>query len=60
MTTIKEIRCPRCKKLLGKYDARFGVKGVVYYCNRVGCKREFRFDIPPEISKIVDNLKKTL
>lgn len=57
---IKEIRCPKCKKLLGKYDARYGLKGVIYYCNRVGCKREYRFDIPPEKSNIVDKIKKVL
>lgn len=44
----KEIRCPRCSKLLGRYDPVYGIKGVIYFCNRPGCKREYQFTIPPE------------
>lgn len=53
----KEIRCPKCNKLLGKYNSQYGALGVIYFCDRVGCKREYRFNIPPEKKQIVDKSK---
>lgn len=39
----REIRCPVCGKLLGKYDARIGVINVTLFCPK--CRREYTFTV---------------
>lgn len=45
----KEIRCPIHKKLLGKYDARYGCLNVTYYCPQ--CKSEYTFTFSANFQK---------
>lgn len=42
----RQIRCPIHKKLIGKYDARFGLINSTHYCPH--CKVEYTFTIPRE------------
>ena len=43
---IREIRCPLHQKLLGKYDARYGLRNAVYFCPK--CKKERILSYPAE------------
>ena len=42
----REIRCPVHNKLIGKYDARYGIVNVTYYCPK--CHKEHTFTRPRE------------
>ncbi len=42
----REIRCPVHNKLIGKYDARYGITNVTYYCPK--CHKEHTFTRPRE------------
>lgn len=42
----KPVRCPVHNKLIGKYDARFGIINTTYYCPH--CKKEYTFTIKRE------------
>lgn len=45
----REVRCPVHNKLIGRYDTRYGVRNVTYWCPR--CKAEHCFTIPAEGAK---------
>lgn len=40
------VKCPVHNKLIGKYDARFGIINTTYYCPH--CKKEYTFTIKRE------------
>lgn len=42
----RPVRCPVHNKLIGKYDARFGIINTTYYCPH--CKKEYTFTIKRE------------
>lgn len=42
----RPVRCPIHNKLIGKYDARFGIINATFYCPH--CKKEYTFTIKRE------------
>ncbi len=45
---LKEIRCPRCRSLIGKYDERAGLTNAVFYCRK--CKKEIIFTVMAKLA----------
>lgn len=46
LETRRDVRCPVCGSLIGRYDARTGLINTVFYCRK--CKMEYAFTIPPK------------
>ncbi len=42
----REIRCPIHNRLIGRYDARHGVRNTTFFCPQ--CKKEYTFTKPAE------------
>lgn len=43
---VRTVRCPVHNKLIGKFDARFGIINTTFYCPH--CKKEYTFTIKRE------------
>ena len=46
---LKEIRCPKCGSLIGKYDTRLGIVNAIFYCRK--CKMEYAYTIAAKLDK---------